>query len=235
MKGRPQIRTYNVRKLQSEENEGTLLDGGATHCLRKKASQQEWDQAHPVTVRLATGEVNLRQCPITTTLLVEAEAQPIVPVSKLTEVEYTMRWGKDQCKVERPKHGRIPFKMRQGCPTVDDQIGERMMKEIEDHERKRARVRAVMKCGVLAEDDHEKDVAALQAAFPEVPMRVLEKIPGEKNWDPLQVPRRKRRQVKKAKLLMVNMCSGGTASVGWKWKSMGWWSSTLTHSWGSTP
>ena len=136
-----------------------MLDGGATHCLRKKASQQEWDQAHPVTVRLATGEVNLRQCPITTTLLVEAEAQPIVPVSKLTEVEYTMRWGKDQCKVERPKHGRIPFKMRQGCPTVDDQHGERMMKEIEDHERKRARVRAVMKCGVLAEDDHEKDGA----------------------------------------------------------------------------
>eukprot|EP00435_Cladocopium_sp_Y103_P022093 s4393_g5.t1 len=84
------------------------------------------------------------------------------------------------------------------------------MKEVEDSERKKARLRAVMTCGVIAENDYEKKIAELQAMFPEVPLRILERIPGEKEWDPVQVPvnRRRRRQIERAKAIIVNMCSG---------------------------
>ena len=75
-----QIRVCQVKKLTGRKAAYTLLDGGATHCLRQRASEKEWEAAHPVKVKLATGEVELKQVVDTGTLLSEDDVQPLIPL-----------------------------------------------------------------------------------------------------------------------------------------------------------
>ena len=48
------------------------------------------------------------------------------------------------------------------------QWGNQMMQEIEEAEKKRAKIRQVLQCGVLAESAGEKKTAELAAMFPNV-------------------------------------------------------------------
>ena len=213
--GNPRVRAVcEVKSMQASQEVRTLIDGGATHCLRQAKSRAEWNAAVPVRVFLATGEAQLRQNVESATLLVEEAIQPIIPVSKLVEGGYVVSWCKKKCEVEHGSHGKIPIVMVQGCPTVSKAWGEKLMMEIEDMEKKRAKVRAILECSVLAEDQWEKEVAELRTLFPEVPSRILEQVPGESQWDSGQIPlnRRKRRQLEKAKYIVINMFSGGDGS-----------------------
>ena len=204
------MRVCQLKKLTAEDFVTTLIDGGATHCLRTKRSQEEWDDGIRVKVQLASGEVEMRQCAHTNTLIVQEKIQPIVPVAKLLELGYTINWSRKECRIEHTKHGKVPVTLVQGCPTVDEDWGERLMKEVEEAEKKKMRVKAVLDCGIIAEDDYEKKIAALTSWFPNTPYRILEGVPGEKNWDPEQIPvnRRKRRQIERAKYLIIDMFSG---------------------------
>ena len=216
--GEPQIRVCQVRQLSAEETSSTLLDGGATHCLKRARSQVEWDNAKPVTVKLASGEAQLRQHVVTGTLLTQQSVQEIIPVSKMLEVGYQLQWTKEGgCKVEHPKHGKLPVTMVQGCPTLEPSWGTTMMEEIEELETKRAKIRAILTEGILAETDEEKQLAELRAMFPEVPLRILERVPGEKSWDVNQVPlnRRQRRKLQKASSIIINMFAGANIE---KWR-----------------
>ena len=120
----PGLRVCQVRKLQPHEEMTTLLDGGATHCLRQTRGGHEWQRAQPVTVKLATGAVQLRQCKETGTLLTMEPVQAIVPVSKMLQTGYNMMWTKDECVVENAEHQRLPVTMVQGCPTVNKECGD---------------------------------------------------------------------------------------------------------------
>ena len=95
--------------------------------------------------------------------------------------------------------------------------GDKLMQEIEASERRKAKIRAILDCQTLAEDQWEKEVAELRTLFPEVPLRLLEQIPGEKNYDKHQLPfnRKMRKRIEKAK--HINMYSGADAS---RWKSL---------------
>ena len=213
--GEPQIRVCQVRQLSAEETSSTLLDGGATHCLKRARSQVEWDNARPVTVKLASGEAQLL---VSGTLLTQQQVQEIIPVSKMLEAGYQLQWTKEGgCKVEHPRHGRLPITMVQGCPTIDPGWGSTMMEEIEELEMKKAKIRAILTEGILAETDEEKQLAELRAMFPEVPLRILERVPGEKNWDVNQVPlnRRQRRKLQKASSIIINMFAGANTE---RWK-----------------
>ena len=214
----PRIKMMQVKSIE-QAGAHTLIDGGATHCLRQSKSQKEWQQAQEVKVRLAAGEAKMKQCQETGTLLVEEPIQAIIPVAKLTENGYFVRWDREACRIEHARQGKIPLEMSQGCPTVNEVWGKRLMEEVEEAERKKARIRAIMGCGVMAEDEYEKRVAELQALFPQVPLRILERIPGEKHWDPDQLPfnRRRRRQVQRARAVIINMCSGSNTQ---RWREM---------------
>eukprot|EP00435_Cladocopium_sp_Y103_P019170 s4393_g4.t1 len=111
----PRIKMINMRSLTKEEGH-TLLDGGATHCLRRKENEKEWKMAKEVSVKLAAGEVKMRQCEDTGTLLVEDHIQAIIPVNKTTQLGYVVHWDRDRCRIEHINHGKIPVEMRQGCP-----------------------------------------------------------------------------------------------------------------------
>ena len=112
--GMPQLRACQMRRLELDHTEGsTLLDGGATHCLRERRSEQEWKKAVEVRVQVASGEVVLRQDPESLTILSPTPVQQIVPMGKLVQQGYCVRWDKSQFYVEHSSHGRIPVTMVQ--------------------------------------------------------------------------------------------------------------------------
>ena len=208
--GNPQVRACKVRRLDVSESRNMLIDGGATHCLRQAHSAQEWDEARAATVYVASGEVQMRQHPTTLTILSEEPVQGIIPVGRLVQQGYAMRWDCSTCMLEHQKHGKIPVMMIQGCPHVSETWGTVLMGEIEEAERKRAKIRSILCDNVLAEDAHEKNVAELSGLFPQVPLRILERLPGEEHVDTSQVPlnRRRRRRLDQASQIVIHMFSG---------------------------
>ena len=121
-----------------------------------------------------------------------------------------MRWSRTQCIIEHPQHGQIPVESQQGCPIVSRQWGNLMLSEIEDHQRKRAKIRAILHENVLAETTEEKRVAELATLFPQVPHRILEQVVGEKSWKAEELPwnRRQRRTILQAKGIVIHAFSG---------------------------
>ena len=214
---RAQLKVCQIKKMMPEDEMRTLIDGGATHCLRQAVDQAEWEESVPVSVQLATGEAKMRHHLPSNTLVTWDRVQPIVPVTKLLDVGYTVVWTRDQCRIEHSKMGQLPVKLIQGCPTVDNTCGQRLLQEIEQAERRRARIRAVLCDGIVAEGYYEKEIAALRATFPEVPLRILEQVPGDPNWEASQLPwnRRWRKKIEKAKGIVINMFSGSNTR---RWK-----------------
>eukprot|EP00434_Breviolum_minutum_P011457 symbB.v1.2.010103.t1/scaffold656.1/size175949/5 len=114
----PQLRAYQLKKIDGVGSKATLLDGGATHCLRKTENEREWEESLPVKVQLASGEASMRMHPRKKTLLVNQEVQNIIPVSKMTELGYEVKWMKSGCQVHGPQGERLEVDMEQGCPVV---------------------------------------------------------------------------------------------------------------------
>lgn len=198
----PRVKNCQIKRLRADEKSSVLLDGGATHCVRERRSIEEWERASSVRVQLASGEIELRQCEDTATLLSDQPVQSIIPVCKVTELGYTVRWDRNGCQIEHVVMGKLPVKMVQGCPTIEVERDGKLLEEIEDMEKRKARVRAILHCNVLAKNEHEEEeVAALTSMFPTTPLRILEGVFGEKDWDPEQLPvnRKRRRRISKAK------------------------------------
>ena len=68
-------RTVNIRKVDMGKNQRILIDGGATHGLRKARSQEEWDRGELVQVALAFGTTDLKQDVVTGSLLTLHDVQ----------------------------------------------------------------------------------------------------------------------------------------------------------------
>ena len=205
-----QLRACHLLKLEVEGCDMVLIDGGATHCLREASSVEEWNAAERVKVMVASGEVELRRNPETNTILAPNPVQGIVPVARLVEEGYSIRWDRNTCRLEHPTHGRLEVTMCQGCPMVKKDVGERLMGEIEAAQKRRARIRSVLECGILAESSYEKQIAELTGLFPQAPHRLLERVPGEAQWDPELIPinRRMRRKLQQADKIIIDMFSG---------------------------
>ena len=113
--------------------------------------RREWRAADEVKVQTASGAVVLRQSKETATLLSRDAVQTIIPVGKLVQEGYSIRWDKKSCQLgacTARTGGRVPISMGQGCPVVSKEWGEKMLDEIEATEQQRIKVRSVMKCGV---------------------------------------------------------------------------------------
>ena len=163
-----------------------------------------------MTVKLATGAVQLRQCKETGTLLTTEPVQAIVPVSKMLQTGYNMMWTKDECVVENAGHQRLPVTMVQGCPTVNKECGDMLMDLIEVEEKKKARISAILGKELEPETEYEKNVAETQKMFPEVPAYLIENVACDGQWNADRLPwnRRKRRAIEKAKFVVLHLYSG---------------------------
>ena len=165
----PQLRAYQLMKMKGEGSKSTLLDGGATRCLRRKGDEKEWQESLSVKVQLASGEVSMRMHPRTKTLLANQDVQEIVPVSKITELGYEVKWMKSGCQVHGPHGEKLNIVMEQGCPTVDEEMGRKLMRQIEDLESSRAALRAVIVGRQEPTNEMEKLARKAKEVFPNVP------------------------------------------------------------------
>lgn len=206
----PQLRAYQLKKIDGVGSKATLLDGGATHCLRKTENEKEWEESLPVKVQLASGEASMRMHPKKKTLLVNQEVQNIIPVSKMTELGYEVKWMKSGCQVHGPQGERLDVDMEQGCPVVSEAIGRTLMKQIEDLEAGRAALRAVIVGNQEPANDLEKLAQEARRMFPNVPTHLLERIPCSTMWKGEELPfnRRRRRQIAQAKTVILHLFSG---------------------------
>ena len=68
---RASIKAVSVKKVEKGKTASILIDGGATHCLRKARDAEEFHTAEDVTVSLASGSMKMRQCTQTGTLLTD--------------------------------------------------------------------------------------------------------------------------------------------------------------------
>ena len=92
----PSIKACHLRIITEQKDGSVLLDGGATHCL-KTASTKEWERANPIQVQLASGMVELRQCPKTGFVLSRDPVQTIIPMSRMAEAGYSLVWNQQRC------------------------------------------------------------------------------------------------------------------------------------------
>ena len=138
------------------------------------------------------------------------QVQNIIPLSKITELGYEVRWLKSGCEIRHQAKGVVPLEMQQGCPTVDENWGKKLMNEVEEAEESRMALRKVLLGQQQPQNTKEEAVRRVQQLFPQVPISVLEKIPGKTNWEGQNLPfnRRRRRQISQAKTIVIHLFAG---------------------------
>ena len=213
--GRMAMKAIKLSSLEVRTNDRALLDGGATHCLRKAESEEEWQRAQEVRVELAEGSVLLRQIPWTKTLLTQNEVQTIVPLGVLISLGYEAYWERDRFTLTDPSGALLDVTVEGMCPTVTEGLGRELIAEIErSMVRERARLAVLNGEGSqsgleLGEVQHLQELREL---FPEVPLRLLVRILPKVGWTGEALPwnRHERRRVRKAREVVIHLFSGDT-------------------------
>ena len=132
----PSINQCSSREASSQKPD-VLADSGATNVLRGPRSNEEWDTAEPVQVKLATNaETILRQTPVGSLLHPisheEPEPPPIVPLGRIIErLGYVLSWDKDACILRAPNGTTHRLKVREGCPYLSHTDAGRLILRLE--------------------------------------------------------------------------------------------------------
>ena len=85
-------------------------------------------------MELAHGATQLYQNPVNGTLPSETPVEPIVPLTGLVELGYTITWSRAGCVVKHPRVGNIECWLRSGCPVVRMDHALALIAEIEHME-----------------------------------------------------------------------------------------------------
>lgn len=216
------VRAMALCSLHHGKADSVLIDGGATHVLRRVKDAQEWESSCPVTVNLATGSVDLRQNPWSGSLLTQDACQMILPMSLVTKLGYEVVWKQEECVITSSDGSKLSVNMDQGCPTVDVRTGHRLLQEIEEFQSRAARLKVLAltkRLGLstgsdiattsICQQDVTK-VAKFQELFPQVPQDIAVQVPGISDWDVNQLPfnRRLRRKIQLASSVVLHLFSG---------------------------
>eukprot|EP00435_Cladocopium_sp_Y103_P037084 s2739_g9.t1 len=189
------------------KNQRVLIDGGATHVLRKAKSQEEWDRGDLVQVALASGTTDLKQDAVTGSLLTLHDVQMIIPMAALTQLGYEVKWTGAGCSISAPDGAQLPVQLDQGCPTLPRQDGLRILQQVEALKTRETQLKlAALKMDVKWSGDCPEVTAVkrLTELFPELPADLVKEIPGYAEVDMNQVifNRHQRRKVQRAKTLV---------------------------------
>ncbi len=232
---RASIRAVSVKKEETGKAASILIDGGATHCLRRAKDAEEYHLAEDVTVTLATGSMKMRQCTQTGTLLTNDDVQGIIPMNDLAKLGATIKWDSTRCDIYIDDR-KLPVVLDNGCPTVDQGVGKDLMSWVETMYRKRYAVRVLgaqraltARTGRSGEQADVQQVAKelcmdaeieeykeLTSWFYWVPSELLEQIPAERYPDPVQIPFNKRLRKELSRQLYADsplVCRPGISSV----------------------
>ena len=128
---RPRTKAVKVSSMREGSGERALLDGGATHVLRSACSMEEFQDAVPIQVELAAGEVTLRQDPATGTLLTDYPVQTIIPLGRIARLGYKILWQHEEFELRDPRGVEIPVELELGCPTVAQEVATELIERLE--------------------------------------------------------------------------------------------------------
>eukprot|EP00435_Cladocopium_sp_Y103_P038238 s480_g10.t1 len=209
----PAVRAMRISSLEVQSKGRALLDGGATHALRVARDQAEFDSAMEVQVELAQGSVTLRQLPWSKTLLSATKVQSIVPLGVLAEIGYCVHWEGTKFELTDPNGCVLDTMLESGCPTVDEDLGLELIKEVERYFiQRRARLAVLKGDGNPGELDSSlvKELEELRTMFPEVPDEILERVLPKRQWKAEEIPwnRRIRRRIRRASQVVIHLFSG---------------------------
>ena len=206
----PTIKACQLRKVQAGQVKSCLLDGGATHCPRQVRDELELDGGCEVSVALAQGDVMMKQHRGTGTLLAREPVQPIVPLSQVAALGYRVHWTSQQCSISHPSKGALDIVMEQGCPTVSLKVGMDLREQVEKLQSKFKVMKMVMEGGPVDGSEEQLRWKELRQLFPEVPVEILQRVPGRIAWRGENLPfnRHVRRRLGKAKFVVVHVFSG---------------------------
>ena len=101
--------------------------------MRVARDMAEYESAMEVEVELAQGKVTLRQMPWSRTLLSATKVQSIVPLGVLAEIGYCVHWEGTKFELTDPSGCILDTQLENGCPTVSEELGLELIKEVERH------------------------------------------------------------------------------------------------------
>ena len=233
---RASIKAVSVKKVEKGKAASILIDGGATHCLRKARDAEEFHTAEDVTVSLASGSMKMRQRTQTGTLLTDYDVQGIIPMNDLAKLGATIKWDNTKCDIYIDDR-KLPVVLDNGCPTVDGNVGRDLMRRVKMMYKKRYALRVLGAQRGLAErtgrsgaqwnvetvakelcmEPEIEEYKELTSWFYWVPSELLERIPGERFPDPVQIPfnKRMRKRAEQIPSLTVHLFAGMETKV-WK-------------------
>ena len=213
-----------IKRLAEADGSCGLIDGGATACLRTALPGE--DQFPTVDVQLATGECKLHVNPAGTLLSPTAVA-PIVSVSALIKLGYSMSWSDQRCDISHPVHGRLEVDLSSGCPEVAVDVAIDLIKRYETlvsgRQAREDRIRRLMidmrsmsddqLTEVLRSENSEAEGALrvlLGRRFDHVPPEILEQLvtPVQEVTESRTWNRKARRRQSKASGLLVHAFCG---------------------------
>ena len=217
----PQLSAIRLaRVLRSDKS--VLIDGGATHCLRNPHSREEYlNHAEEVRVDLAAGAVRMRQDTGTGTLYSEdPDIQPIVPLADVIKIGVVVKWDSSGCEMRLRSGEKLPVYLQDGCPMLPYLRGMELLYEVEEFNRRKIKLRMAVVNPQPDRDQEEAFMSRLARLFPEVPLRLLERVLGKFKVDNdiMGFNRRIRRQVERAETVVLNLFSGPSTKV---WTSHG--------------
>ena len=187
-----------------------MLDGGATHALRR-GTPQELELGETVEVELAHGSIELKQHPITGTILTDHAVEPIVPLRGLIDLGFVIKWSSQGCEIKHPSRGTINCWLRNGCPVVSERHALGLIQDIENMERAKRVPSDVL--GPTPENVYKW----WTHQFPLVPQRIWSYMKGQgEEVEGLHVPwnRAQRRRHSAAKAIVLHLYAG-EASKEW--------------------
>ena len=224
----PQMRVMHLKRIEAGDTKSVLLDGGATHCLRPAKSREEWDAAMECEVSLASGKVWMRMNKTTGTLLtLDRRTQRIIPIRELVRLGIRVVWEENAIKMSRADGSQLPVWLDSGCPVVDEATGNRLMDEVEANNCYTA---GIMKICVNVNDEESAELCGeeavtnakeLHSVFPEVPPRLLARVPGAVDLDMSKVPinRRMRKKIRETGTRILHLFAGEKTRVWTKMNS----------------
>ena len=201
---KPVTKAVKIKRVIPLEGPTGLLDGGATNALRR-GTPQELESSDQVTVELAHGSIQLKQHPLTGTILTDHQVEPIVPLQGLIELGFTIRWNSQGCEIKHPSRGTINCWLRNGCPVVSENHALGLIQDIERMEL------AKRVPGGTLEPSSESVLSWWKHRFPNVPDRIWGYMRGQnEEWQPSQLPwnRSQRRRHSMARALVIHLYSG---------------------------
>ena len=207
----PQLSADRLARILNHDK-AVLIDGGATHCLRNPHSREEYlNHAEEVRVDLAAGSVRMRQDTGTGTLYSEdPNLQLILPLADVIKVGVVVKWDSSGCEMRYRSGEKLPVFLQDGCPMLPMQRGMELLYEVEEFNRRKLKLRRAVTHPQPDRDREEEFMSRLARIFPEVPLRILERVPGKVNYDNdiMGINRRTRRQVERAETVVLSLFSG---------------------------